>query len=128
MVCRELTLALWTIHQTNLIYCLRMCGGAPSRDIDADRAVNKCNGAARRIQFAAGSVIVSVGREAGSIFLIVAGEVEVYLQVNGSFEKRLTTLGPGMSFGEMAMVNRERRTANAHATVNLLRDRFCGAR
>jgi glutaminase len=74
--------------------------------------------AARRIDFAAGSVIVSMGNEAGSIFLIVAGEVEVYLEVNGSFEKRLTTLGPGMSFGEMAMVNRERRTANVRAIAD----------
>ena len=74
--------------------------------------------AARRIEFAAGSLIVSVGHEAGSVFLIVAGEVEVYLEVNGSFEKRLTTLGPGMSFGEMAMVNRERRTANVRAIVD----------
>ena len=74
--------------------------------------------AARRSEFPAGSLIVSVGHEAGSIFLIVAGEVEVYLEVNGDFEKRLTTLGPGMSFGEMAMVNRERRTANVRAIVD----------
>ena len=74
--------------------------------------------AARRIEFPADSLIVSVGHEAGSIFLIVAGEVEVYLEVNGSVEKRLTTLGPGMSFGEMAMVNRERRTANVRAIAD----------
>lgn len=70
---------------------------------------------ARRVGFAAGATIVSAGQEADSLFLIVAGEVEVYLRLNGDQDKRLTTLGAGMSFGEMAMVNRERRTANIRA-------------
>jgi CRP-like cAMP-binding protein len=35
--------------------------------------------AAQRKRFAAGSIIVHAGHEADSLFLIVAGEVEVYL-------------------------------------------------
>ena len=73
---------------------------------------------ARRVTFPAGGVVVSAGQEAESMFLIVAGEVEVSLRLNGDLEKRLTTLGPGMSFGEMAMVNRERRTADIRAIVD----------
>ena len=74
--------------------------------------------AARRRDFPAGSIIVAAGDEADSMFLIVWGEVEVYLQLNGSVQKRLTTLGAGTSFGEMAMVNRERRTANIRAIAD----------
>lgn len=70
---------------------------------------------AREVRFAAGEWIVRAGDDATSMFLITDGEVEVFLRVNGRVEKRLTTLGSGMSFGEMAMVNRERRTADVRA-------------
>ena len=75
---------------------------------------------ARRVTFPAGMVVVRAGEEADSMFLIVAGEVEVFLRLNGHLEKRLTTLGAGMSFGEMAMVNRERRTADIRAVVDIV--------
>ncbi len=73
---------------------------------------------ARKVEFAAGELIVRAGEDAESMFLIVEGEVEVFLRLVGDVEKRLTTLGPGMSFGEMAMVNRERRTADIRAIAS----------
>ena len=73
---------------------------------------------ARKVEFAAGDVIVRAGDEAESMFLIVDGEVEVFIRTSGDIEKRLTTLNAGMSFGEMAMVNRERRTADIRAIAD----------
>lgn len=70
---------------------------------------------ARRVCFPAGRFVVHAGDEATSMFLVVSGEVEVLLSLNGAIDKRLASLGPGTSFGEMAIINQERRTADIRA-------------
>jgi glutaminase len=51
----------------------------------------------------------------------LSGEVEVTVDTDDGNPLRLTTLGPGTVFGEIALVNRQRRTADVMAT----RDTVC---
>ena len=60
--------------------------------------------------YAAGAKIIGIGEPANSIFFIQRGMVSVKLPSG----VRLASLGPGMEFGEMALINRE-RTADVWA-------------
>ena len=66
-------------------------------------------------QFTAGSHIVRKGDPANSMFFILSGQVEVLVDTEAGDQLRLTTLGPGNSFGEIALVNQGQRTANVVA-------------
>ncbi len=68
-----------------------------------------------RRSFAAGELIVRRGDEADRIYLIVGGEVSVTAELSNGQLKRLSTLSAGMTFGELAMVNRSPRSADVRA-------------
>ncbi len=58
-----------------------------------------------------GQALARAGDPAGELFLVLSGRLSVY-----SGARRLTTLSPGMTFGELGYVERERRrTANVLA-------------
>ena len=65
-----------------------------------------------------GDVIVRQGEVADTIFIIVAGQVKVYIHDDHESDKEVivSTLGAGDFFGEIAMFDREPRTANVAAT------------
>jgi glutaminase len=65
--------------------------------------------------FPPGAVIVRKGDPAGEIYLLARGEVSVVLDLPSGQLKRLSTLSPGMAFGEIAVVNRGPRQADVHA-------------
>ncbi len=65
--------------------------------------------------FAPGELIVRRGDEADRIYFIVAGEVSVSAELANGKLKRLSTLSAGMTFGELAMVNRSPRSADVRA-------------
>jgi glutaminase len=65
--------------------------------------------------FAAGERIVRRGDLADRIYFIVAGEVSVSAELANGKLKRLSTLSAGMTFGEIAMVNRAPRSADVRA-------------
>jgi glutaminase len=71
--------------------------------------------------YPAGEVIVRSGDPGDCLFFILSGEVEVTVDTDDGNPLRLTTLGPGTVFGEIALVNRQRRTADVMAT----RDTVC---
>ncbi len=52
--------------------------------------------------FAAGETLFAAGDPAGEIFLLVAGEVTVSIELGGE-RRRLATLTPGLAFGEVAL-------------------------
>jgi glutaminase len=66
-----------------------------------------------RVTFDAGETIFHCGDRAGSLFLILEGEVEVLLPTTTGRHRRLAVLSPGMSFGEMALLNHRTRSADA---------------
>lgn len=64
----------------------------------------------------AGSTIVQAGeKDDERIFFLRAGEVSVLVNLDGGQTQRLATLGPGMTFGEMAMLGQTSRSATVHA-------------
>jgi len=75
--------------------------------------------------FAAGTPIVHAGDPADCLYFILNGEVEVLVDTDAGNRLRLTTLGAGTVFGEVALVNRERRTADVIATTDSLCLQVC---
>jgi len=53
--------------------------------------------------FAAGETLFAAGEEADEIFLLVAGEVTVEIELEAGAPRRLATLTPGLAFGELAL-------------------------
>jgi CRP-like cAMP-binding protein len=62
-----------------------------------------------------GQRIVTAGEAADRIFLLARGEVSVTIDLASGERTRLSTLVPGMCFGELAIVNRSARTADVRA-------------
>ena len=62
-------------------------------------------------QFGAGARVFAEGDIADAIYFLVSGRVSVGLEVEGRAE-RLTTIGPGACFGEMATVDGGLRSTN----------------
>jgi glutaminase len=71
-------------------------------------------------EFPSGTRIFKAGDSAESMYFIFSGEVEVWIDTGSGQHLRLTTLGPGMVFGEVAFMNQKRRTANVSALTNTL--------
>jgi CRP-like cAMP-binding protein len=73
-----------------------------------------------REEFTRGSLIFSEGDEGDRLFVIVKGEVSIKLKVPGTQRsRRLATFGPGMAFGEMALLEGKARSADAYAKRDL---------
>jgi len=89
-----------------------LCAGLTRRELEGLSRV----GTERR--FAAGTRIVHAGDPAESMYFILSGQVEVLVDTEAGHQLRLTTLGPGTVFGEVALVNRKRRTADVAAATD----------
>ena len=59
------------------------------------------------------TVIFKEGEEAGGMYDIISGEVDIYTGYGTPEEKKLTTLSAGMFFGEIGMLSDKMRTATA---------------
>lgn len=64
-----------------------------------------------------GAVLVREGDPATELFVVLDGEVEVVKRAAEGEDHRLTTLGPGTSFGEVTLVDRGARSATVRALV-----------
>jgi glutaminase len=62
-----------------------------------------------------GETIVRQGDRADEVFLLMSGNVSVTIEVSGGELRRLSTVSPGMVFGELTVVDRSPRTADVHA-------------
>jgi glutaminase len=70
-----------------------------------------------RRRYQAGEYIVRKGEVADALYLLVAGKVSVVVDLPSGQLKRLSTVSPGMSFGELAALDRELRTADVRADM-----------
>jgi glutaminase len=62
-----------------------------------------------------GEIVVRHGDPANELFLVTEGELSVYVPGAIASGHRLTTLGPGMTFGELAYLDRRPRSADVVA-------------
>ncbi len=71
---------------------------------------------------AAGDVLFEEGDPGDALYVVLDGEVRISRQVPGMGEEALAILGPGESFGEMALVDASPRSADAivHRRARLL--------
>ncbi len=60
-------------------------------------------------------IIFQVGDSADSFYIIGSGRVRVFVKSDKGFERELSILGPGDSFGEVALLTGETRSANVSA-------------
>lgn len=91
----------------------RLCRGASADDIALLASL------VRRRSYEPGMAIVQRGEPADAIYLLLAGEVSVVVDLAGGGQKRLSTLSAGMSFGEMALIEGGVRTASARADTEV---------
>lgn len=73
---------------------------------------------AKRVTYEEDVFVFRCGDVAESFFLIHEGEAEVLLPTESGRRKRLAVLSPGMSFGEMALLNHRIRSADVRTSKN----------
>jgi glutaminase len=64
-----------------------------------------------RREFKRGEVLMNVGDDAGHLYLLARGRVSVVLPDEDGGRRRLAVIPAGMAFGEMAVLDRARRSA-----------------
>jgi glutaminase len=64
------------------------------------------------------TIIVSGDLNDDRIFLLLSGEVSVILPLPDGTHQRVSTLSPGMNFGEVAVLGHSRRTATVYADTD----------
>jgi glutaminase len=78
-------------------------------------AVSELESVLVRKTFAPGELIIRRGEFADRLYLLVRGEVSVVILLASGRLMRLSTLSPGMTFGELAVVDRGVRSADVRA-------------
>ncbi len=71
----------------------------------------------RTVTWPAGQVVFRAGDPGSSLFVLAEGEVEV-LNGHGGADKVIAVLGAPAAFGEMALVDREARSATVRARTD----------
>jgi glutaminase len=87
----------------------QLCAGLSDAQVDV---LESC---LQRQSFDPGTPIVEPGDAADALYLLLRGEVSVAVAVPGGALKRLATLTAGMSFGEAALIDGGRRSAEVRA-------------
>lgn len=83
-------------------------------DLGADELL-ALQGLLKREELIEGSMVFTEGDAGDRLFVITKGEVSIKLKLPGSVHlQRLATFGPGMVFGEMALIEGKPRSADAH--------------
>ena len=62
-----------------------------------------------------GTDVIAAGSAGDALYFLTRGEVGIYLQPDGGPEQLVSRLGPGMSFGEVALIDRAPRSATVRA-------------
>ncbi len=76
----------------------------------------------RPLIFEKGQVIIHEGAEANLFFVVARGTVSVQIRVpgQGDRKKRVASIGPGLSFGEMALLDGGKRSADVIAEERVI--------
>jgi len=87
----------------------RLCAGATAQDVAHLEAL------VERHHFEPGTMIVRRGDPADALYFLVSGQVSVIVELAQGGVKRLSTLSPGMGFGESALIAGGVRSADVRA-------------
>src|SRR4029078_446877 len=66
-----------------------------------------------------GEIIINHGDQAGELFSLARGHVSVFVTLSSGSRRRLATFSAGMSFGEMAVIDRAPRSATIVADTQV---------
>lgn len=77
--------------------------------------LKRLRGIVEQVHFARGSLMVRKGDPADRLFMMISGEASVTLALPNGQEKRLSTITPGMSFGENGLAEGGVRSADVRA-------------
>jgi glutaminase len=114
------------------------CENQLAREIAETRAVNgsladsalfrdvpsalmaQVEGATRAHLYGQGERILSHGQQGdGRVFFIESGQVSILMPLRSGAHQRVATLGPGMEFGEMALLGQTTRSASVYADTEV---------
>jgi glutaminase len=73
--------------------------------------IDLLRGLFRRRVYQRGETIIQLGDEAQELFFLARGHVSVFVTLSSGSRRRLATFSAGMSFGEMAVIDRAPRSA-----------------
>ncbi|MBV0911372.1 glutaminase A [Anianabacter salinae] len=77
--------------------------------------IKALEGAVSSFQFSAGQQVIREGDDANAFFVVASGAASISVTLPGGQRKRVASVGPGQSFGEMALIDGGKRTADVHA-------------
>jgi CRP/FNR family cyclic AMP-dependent transcriptional regulator len=83
-----------------------------------DDDIKMISGLFKEEQFVEGDYIIKEGEDGDRLYFICKGSVEVLKQVQqaeGAIQERLTVFGTGDTFGEMELIDIQRRSASVRA-------------
>ncbi len=72
-------------------------------------------GSMEKLEIAAGEMIFRQGEQGDSLYVVIAGSIELFTVDDDRREHVLTCLGEGETFGEMALLTGQPRSASARA-------------
>jgi glutaminase len=85
-----------------------------------DLLLRQIEAATRAHVYAAGEQILRHGQQGdGRVFFIESGQVSILVPLRNGAHQRIATLGPGMEFGEMALLGQTTRSASVYANTEV---------
>jgi glutaminase len=71
-------------------------------------------------EFAPGQTVVREGDDAHFVFIVAKGSASIFINLGDGTKRRVGSVGPGSSFGEMALLEGGRRSADVVADEKLI--------
>jgi CRP-like cAMP-binding protein len=81
--------------------------------------INKIVAFIDQLEISKDTFIFKQGDEGDALYLIDQGNVDILSEQESGLVRRIDTLGPGQTFGEMALVTKEKRSASARALADV---------
>jgi CRP-like cAMP-binding protein len=79
--------------------------------------INRIVAFLEEIEVTPDTYVIRQGEEGDALYIIDSGNVEILSEQETGRTKLIDTLGPGQTFGEMALVTKDKRTASAKAVT-----------
>ncbi|NJL19316.1 MAG: cyclic nucleotide-binding domain-containing protein, partial [Bdellovibrionaceae bacterium] len=81
--------------------------------------LRRLRGEAKAHAYPMGQIIIQAGDPSEELYFLVRGQASVWIRANPQTDRRVATFTPGMSFGEMALLDRAPRSAQVRADTEV---------